>query len=83
MRAKTQTTKRSASEVPRAEARATPRLRIKMGDGLILGPGKIDLLDAIVRTGSISAAAPAMDMSYRRAWRLVHAKNPTLSPVHL
>lgn len=75
MRAKTQTTKRSASEVPSAEARATPRLRIKMGDGLILGPGKIDLLDAIVRTGSISAAAREMDMSYRRAWLLVDEMN--------
>jgi molybdate transport system regulatory protein len=46
-----------------------------MGDGLILGPGKIDLLDAIVRTGSISAAAREMDMSYRRAWLLVDEMN--------
>jgi molybdate transport system regulatory protein len=75
LRAKTQTKKRSASEVARAEARATPRLRIRMGDGLILGPGKIDLLAAIAREGSISAAAREMKMSYRRAWLLVDEMN--------
>lgn len=36
-----------------------------------IGPGKIDLLEAIARTGSISAAGRAMEMSYRRAWDLV------------
>jgi molybdate transport repressor ModE-like protein len=41
----------------------------------MLGPGKIDLLEAIARKGSISAAAREMDMSYRRAWLLVDALN--------
>jgi molybdate transport system regulatory protein len=36
-----------------------------------IGPGKIDLLEAIERTGSISAAGRALGMSYRRAWLLV------------
>ena len=36
-----------------------------------VGPGKIALLEAIRGTGSISAAARAMEMSYRRAWDLV------------
>jgi len=40
-----------------------------------LGPGKADLLDAVVETGSISAAARAMGMSYRRAWTLIDAMN--------
>lgn len=40
-----------------------------------MGPGKADLLDAIAMHGSISAAAKAMDMSYRRAWLLVDAMN--------
>lgn len=40
-----------------------------------LGPGKIDLLEHIAKTGSISAAGRAMDMSYRRAWLLVDAMN--------
>ena len=40
-----------------------------------MGPGKADLLDAIVAQGSISRAAKAMDMSYRRAWLLVDVMN--------
>ena len=39
------------------------------------GPGKADLLEHIERTGSISAAARALDMSYSRAWGLVEAMN--------
>ena len=40
-----------------------------------MGPGKADLLDAIAETGSISAAARKMKMSYRRAWLLVETMN--------
>ncbi len=40
-----------------------------------LGPGKIALLEAIARTGSISAAGRAHQMSYRRAWLLVEDLN--------
>lgn len=40
-----------------------------------MGPGKADLLDAIAETGSISAAARRMRMSYRRAWILVDTMN--------
>ncbi len=42
---------------------------------MVLGPGKIDLIEAIARTGSISAAGRAMGMSYRRAWLLADALN--------
>jgi molybdate transport system regulatory protein len=42
-----------------------------------LGPGKIELLQQIASTGSISAAGRAMNMSYRRAWLLVDAMNQT------
>jgi molybdate transport system regulatory protein len=42
-----------------------------------IGPGKIDLLEQIERTGSISAAGRTMNMSYRRAWLLVDALNQT------
>ena len=58
-----------------AAVRGCPRLRITLGEGLILGPGKVDLIDAIERTGSISAAGREMGMSYRRAWLLVDALN--------
>lgn len=40
-----------------------------------LGHGKMQLLELIGQTGSISAAGRAMDMSYRRAWLLVDAMN--------
>ncbi len=40
-----------------------------------MGPGKAELIERIAQTGSISAAARAMGMSYRRAWQLVEALN--------
>ena len=40
-----------------------------------MGPGKAELIERIARTGSISAAARDMGMSYRRAWQLVEALN--------
>lgn len=40
-----------------------------------MGPGKADLLEAIDRTGSISAAGRAMGMSYRKTWLLVDSMN--------
>lgn len=52
-----------------------PRLRILFGQDIALGPGKATLLDAVARTGSISAAAREMGMSYRRAWLLVDTMN--------
>ena len=40
-----------------------------------MGPGRAALLSHIARTGSITSAARAMGMSYRRAWQLVEALN--------
>jgi molybdate transport system regulatory protein len=40
-----------------------------------IGPGKIQLLENIHATGSISAAGRAMEMSYKRAWDLVDELN--------
>jgi molybdate transport system regulatory protein len=58
-------------------AEATLKLKIQLycGDEIAMGPGKADLLEAIRDSGSISAAARAMGMSYRRAWLLVDAMN--------
>lgn len=56
-----------------------PSIRILFGAATSLGPGKIALLEAIQQTGSISAAARAMNMSYRRAWLLVEAMNQAFS----
>ena len=51
------------------------RLRITKGPDIAIGPGKIDLLEAIDKAGSITAAAKALGMSYRRAWLLVDMMN--------
>lgn len=51
------------------------RLRVVLGPGIALGPGKADLLEAISATGSISAAGRKLKMSYRRAWLLVEELN--------
>jgi molybdate transport system regulatory protein len=51
------------------------RLRISKGDDIAVGPGKIDLLEAIGTTGSITAAARLLGMSYRRAWLLADTMN--------
>ncbi|MBS0253674.1 MAG: LysR family transcriptional regulator [Proteobacteria bacterium] len=51
------------------------KLQIYCDHEIAMGPGKADLLDAIAAHGSISAAARAMGMSYRRAWLLVDAMN--------
>lgn len=40
-----------------------------------IGPGKARVLEAVDRTGSISAAGRDLGMSYRRVWLLVHALN--------
>lgn len=56
------------------------RLRVYRDDGIALGPGKIALLEAIADTGSISAAARQLGMSYRRAWLLVDEVNRMLHP---
>lgn len=56
-------------------ARLVPKIRVLVGAVVAIGPGKADLLQAIARTGSISAAAREMGMSYRRAWLLVESLN--------
>jgi len=53
-------------------------IRLDLENGDRIGPGKIALLEAIRATGSISAAARSLDMSYRRAWLLVEEVNHAL-----
>src|SRR2546428_12521008 len=54
---------------------ARPRWRLTRGKEIALGPGKADLLGAIDRRGSVSAAARALEMSYRRARLLGETMN--------
>ena len=57
------------------KARIRFRLRVTRGPDIAVGPGKVDLLEAIAKTGSITAAARSLGMSYRRAWLLVDTMN--------
>jgi molybdate transport system regulatory protein len=58
------------------------RIRIYLGDGHSVGPGKVQLLRAVGELGSISAAARSMDMAYRHAWELIDDMNQCFrSPV--
>jgi len=50
-------------------------LRILARGAPAIGPGKAELIERIAKSGSISAAARDMGMSYRRAWQLVEALN--------
>jgi molybdate transport system regulatory protein len=53
-------------------------IRVDFAPGVRIGPGKIALLEAIRSTGSITAAARSIGMSYRRAWLLVDEINRAL-----
>ena len=55
------------------------RMRVMTGDIIAIGPGKIELLEAINETKSIAAAAKSLGMSYRRAWLLVDGINHALN----
>jgi molybdate transport system regulatory protein len=50
-------------------------LRVLGKSAAAMGPGKAELVERIGRSGSISAAAREMGMSYRRAWQLVESLN--------
>lgn len=51
------------------------RPRIYIGDGIAIGPGKIDLLRQVGKTRSIAAAARALGVPYKRAWLLIDSLN--------
>lgn len=59
----------------RAEPAGLTHLRVTFTDDFYIGPGRADLLQGIVDTGSISAAGKRMGMSYKRAWSLVQELN--------
>lgn len=52
------------------------RLRIMGDEKIALGPGKVNLLDLLEETGSISEAARRMNMSYMKAWSLIQTMKP-------
>ena len=54
-------------------------LRVIGAGSPAIGPGKAALVEHIAKSGSISSAARAMGMSYRRAWQLVEALNESFA----
>ena len=54
---------------------ASVTLSLVLGSGARVGPGKIALLQSVRDTGSIAAAARAMNMDYKRAWLLIESLN--------
>ena len=51
------------------------RIWIEVGNNVLLGEGRVRLLKAIEKTGSLSKAAKSLKMSYKKAWILVDAVN--------
>ncbi len=68
-----------AAKRRQAEDASPPSLqvRVRVGAGVI-GPGKIELLERLDAEGSITRAAQAMGLSYRRAWYLIDTLNAAL-----
>ncbi len=59
-------------------------LRIESAQGRFFGPGRLELLEHIDTTGSISKAAKQMGMSYKKAWDMVQSMNQqTRKPIVL
>jgi molybdate transport system regulatory protein len=55
------------------------RVTITLNSGARLGPGKAQLLESVQDSGSISAAARALGMDYKRAWLLLDSINRAFS----
>ena len=56
------------------------KLTVVLASGARVGPSKARLLASIRDTGSISAAARGMGMSYKRAWQLLASLNAAFEP---
>jgi molybdate transport system regulatory protein len=61
--------------VKRPRAAPSLHIRVNLTPSFGFGPGKAALLTHVAATGSISAAARTMRMSYRRAWLLLEELN--------
>jgi molybdate transport system regulatory protein len=51
------------------------KLTLVLGSGARIDPGNVALLESVAATGSISAAARAMNMDYKRARLLIDSLN--------
>jgi molybdate transport system regulatory protein len=53
------------------------RIWIEADDQILLGEGRVRLLKAIEEYGSLSKASKQLNISYKKAWRLIDAVNKT------
>lgn len=67
---------------PNKHFKVSGMLRIESEDERFFGPGRLQLLENIIQTGSISQAAKEMGMSYKKAWDMIHSMNrQTVQPI--
>lgn len=57
------------------EYKIKSRIWIEIDDEIFLGEGRVKLLKAIQRTGSLSKAAKTINLSYNKAWKLIDSVN--------
>jgi len=57
------------------ESKLLPRFRVVRGATIALGPGKAELLQCLLESGSLNETAKRLGMSYMRAWKLVQTMN--------
>ena len=60
---------------PKQKYKVESRIWISSNSVMFLGRGRVDLLQEIDRLGSIAKAAEAMEMSYKKAWKLIKSMN--------
>ena len=51
------------------------RIWLENNNGIFLGEGRIKLLKVIDEEGSLSKAAKKMNMSYKKAWKIIDSIN--------
>lgn len=59
------------------EYKVKSRIWVEVDNNVLIGEGRINLLKAIQNSGSLSKAAKALKMSYKKAWTMVDAINKT------
>lgn len=50
----------------------TLKIRLEHDGHFCMGPGVLSLMEEIDKCKSVSSAAQAMDMSYSKAWKIIH-----------
>lgn len=60
---------------PKRKFTVNGRVWMECNGERFFGPGPAELLEGVAETGSISKAAKGMDMSYKKAWKIVDRLN--------